>query len=53
MKIYLPSLKKVNCLPTKFLVFALEVNKILQVTPSKLRREVGMCATIIYVQQQQ
>ena len=35
-----------------FGVFALEVNKILQATPSKLRREMGMCATTIYVQQQ-
>ena len=36
-------------------MFALEVNKILQATPSKLRREMGMCATTIpvYVQQQQ
>ena len=34
-------------------MFALliEVNEILQATPSKLRREVGMCATTIYVQQ--
>ena len=36
-----------------FGVFALEVNKILQATPSKLRREMGMCATTTYVQQQQ
>ena len=34
-------------------MFALEVKKILQATPSKLRREMGMCATTIYVQQQQ
>ena len=33
--------------------FALEVKKILQATPPKLRREMGMCATTIYVQQQQ
>ena len=32
-----------------FGVCALEVNKILQATPSKLRREMGMCATIIYL----
>ena len=32
-------------------MFALEVKKILQATPSKLRREMGMCATTIYVQQ--
>ena len=36
-----------------FVVFALEVKKILQATPSKLMREMGMCATTIYVQQQQ
>ena len=35
-----------------FVVFALEVKKILQATPSKLMREMGMCATTIYVQQQ-
>ena len=47
-------LKKVTCLPTQvFGVFALEVNKILQATPSKLRREMGICATTTYVQQQQ
>ena len=34
-------------------MFALEVQKILQATPSKLRREMGMCATTKYVQQQQ
>ena len=34
-------------------MFALEVNKILQATPSKLRREMRMCATTVYVQQQQ
>ena len=34
-------------------MFALEVKKILQATPSKLRREMGMCATTIDVQQQQ
>ena len=35
-------------------VFALEVNKILQATPSNLRREMDMCATTtVYVQQQQ
>ena len=34
-------------------MLALEVNKILPATPSKLRREKGMCATTIYVQQQQ
>ena len=33
-------------------MFALEVKKILQATPSKLRREMGMCATTTYVQQQ-
>ena len=31
-----------------FGVFALEVNKILQATPPKLRREMGMCAIITY-----
>ena len=31
----------------------MEVKKILQATPSKLRREMGMCATTIYVQQKQ
>ena len=36
-----------------FGVFALEVKKIQQATPSKLRREMGMCATTIYVQQKQ
>ena len=30
-------------------MFALEENKILQATPPKLRREMGMCAIIIYV----
>ena len=51
---YLPSAKK-SKLPSNqvFGVFALEVNKILEATPSKLRREMGMCATTIYVQQQQ
>ena len=34
-------------------MFAIEVKKILQATPSKLRREMGMCATTIYVQQKQ
>ena len=33
--------------------FALEVKKILQATPPKLRREMGMCAATIYVRQQQ
>ena len=49
-----PPLKN-NKLPSHqvFGVFALEVNKILQTTPSKLRREMGKCATTIYVQQQQ
>ena len=52
--ICLPSAKIIN-LPSHqvFSVFALEVNKILQATPSKLRRGMGMCATTIYVQQQQ
>ena len=36
-----------------FGVFALEVNNILQATSPKLRREMGMCAIIIYAQQQQ
>ena len=53
---YLPSANK-GKLPSHqvFGVFALEVNKILQATPSKLRREMGMgmCATTLYVQQQQ
>ena len=50
----LPSAKK-SKLPSHqvFGVFALEVNRILQATPSKLRREMGMCATTICVQQQQ
>ena len=57
LKIYLSSAKK-SKLPSHqvFGVFALlEVNKILQATPSKLRREMGMCATDynIYAQQQQ
>ena len=57
LKIYLSSAKK-SKLPSHqvFGVFALlEVNKILQATPSKLRREMemGMCATTLYVQQQQ
>ena len=54
LKIYLPSTKK-SKLPSHqvFGAFALEVNKILQATPSKLRRVMGMCATAIYVQQQQ
>ena len=49
LKTYLPSAKK-SKLPSHqvFGVFALEVNKILQATPSKLRREMGMCATTIY-----
>ena len=53
-KKYLPSAKK-SKLPSHqvFGVFALEVNKILQATPPKLRREMGTCATTIYVQQQQ
>ena len=50
LKIYLPSAKK-SKLPTHqvFGVFALEVNKILQATPSKLGREMWMCATTIYI----
>ena len=54
LKIYWPSAKK-SKLPSHqvFGVFALEVNKILLATSSKLRREMGMCATTIYVQQQQ
>ena len=54
LKMYLPSAKKSE-LPSHqvFGVFALEVNKILQATPSKLRREMGMCSATIYVQQQQ
>ena len=49
-----PSAKK-SKLPSHqvFGVFAPEVNKILPATPSKLRKEMGMCATTIYVQQQQ
>ena len=48
LKNYLPSAKK-SKLPSHqvFGVFALEVNKILQATPPKLRRETGMCAIII------
>ena len=50
---YLPSAKKSKSpFHQVFGVFALEVNKIMQATPSKLRREMGMCATTIYVQQQ-
>ena len=51
---YLPSAKKTK-LPSHqdFGEFALELQKILQATPPKLRREMGMCATAIYVQQQQ
>ena len=54
--------KKCTCLPHKktkwpshqdFGEFALKVKKILQAAPPKLRREMGMCATTIYVQQQQ
>ena len=55
LKIYLPSAKK-SILPSHdvFGVFALEaLNKILQATPSKLRMEMGMCATTIHVHQQQ
>ena len=42
----MPSAKK-SKLPSHqvFGVFVLEVNKVLQATPSKLRREMGMCAT--------
>ena len=48
LKIYLPSAKKHKLPYNKvFGVFAIEVNKILQATPSKLRREMGMCATAI------
>ena len=48
LKIYLPSTKK-SKLPSHqvFGVFALEVNKIMEATPPKLRRETGMCAIII------
>ena len=54
LKNYLPSAKKSKSPSHQvFGVFALEVNKILQATPSKFRREMGMCATTIYVQQQQ
>ena len=51
---YLPSVQKSN-LPSHqvFGVLALEVNKILLATPPKLRREMGVCTIIIYVQQQQ
>ena len=52
LKIYLLSAEKSKLHSQVFGVFALEVNKILQATPSKLRREMGMCATTIYVQQQ-
>ena len=54
--------KKCICLPHKktklpshqdFGEFALKVKKILQAAPPKLRREMGMCAATIYVQQQQ
>ena len=53
-KFGLPS-AKIRKLPSHqvFGVFALKVNKILKVMPSKLRREMGMCAITIYVQQQQ
>ena len=52
---------KISCLPlTKvnlpshqvFGAFALEAIKILQATPAKLRKEMRMCAIVIYVQQQ-
>ena len=51
---YLPS-AKTSKLPSHQVlgVFALEVNKILQATPLELGREMGMCATALYVQQQQ
>ena len=54
LKIYLPSAKK-SKLPSHqvFGVFALKVKKILQATCSKLRRDMGMRASTIYVQQQQ
>ena len=51
---YLPSAKKSKLPSQVFGVFALEVNEILQATPPKLRREMGMCgnaAIIVYVQQ--
>ena len=52
--ICLPSTKKSKSPSHRVVgVFALEVNKILQATPPKLRREMGMCATTRYVQQQQ
>ena len=46
----MPSAKK-SKLPSHqvFGVFALEANKILQSTPSKLRRSMGMCATATYI----
>ena len=48
LKNCLPSAKK-SKLPSHqvFGVFALEINKIMQATPSKLRREMGMCATTL------
>ena len=51
---YLPSAQKTK-LPSHqdFGEFAIEVKKILQATPPEFRRETGMCATTIYVQQQQ
>ena len=55
LKNFWPSLKK-SKLPSHqvFGVFAAEVvNKILQAMPSKLGREMGMCATTMYVQQKQ
>ena len=53
-KIYLPCAKKYKLLSHQvFGVFALEVNKIRQATPSILRREMGMCVSAIYVQQEQ
>ena len=54
-KFYLPSaIKSTSSSHQVFGVFALliEVNKTLQATPSKLRREMGMCTTAIHVQQQ-
>ena len=53
LKIYLPSAKK-HKLPYQkvFGVFAIEVNKTLQGTPSKLRREMGMYGSTIYAQHQ-
>ena len=46
-------IKKYVAFPPGFWCVCARGKKILQATPSKLRREMGMCATTIYVRQQQ